>query len=231
MNRNGLSGWIVSLSKWIAKLTTTNIMWFLINLPTWFVFYSWVTSEQKLALIHFILFILVMTFLFFPSTRAMFMSLRYWIMEQDDKDQRTHYLRTLIKNYRKFLKTNVLFSVIWLIWIIDLYIVYGISDSLFAAFVVIGVLLYGAQMIYFCLESHFEMSTMEKLKYAALGVVGSPFLTAYIIVISAMVTYITVVHFLALLPFVSGVIIAFLSLLMFHHWADRLKVKAIKKRK
>ncbi|WP_017186364.1 DUF624 domain-containing protein [Alkalibacillus haloalkaliphilus] len=230
MNGFSLSGWIVMLSRWVARLTLTNVSWFFLNIPTWFAIYSWYLSDQKLAIIHYILFIVVFTFIFFPTTRAMFMSLRHWMMEQDEKNKQSHYFRTLFNHYKSFLKTNVLFTVIWMIWFIDIYILIDVSQLIAVVMIVIGVLLFAFQIIFFCMEAHMDMTMKDLMKYAALTTVGSPVLTVFILFVSGALSYIAIFQFTALLPFFSGVGIAYLSLLMFNHWTDSVKNKAEKRK-
>ncbi|GAA0469834.1 DUF624 domain-containing protein [Alkalibacillus silvisoli] len=226
MNGFSLSGWIVALSRWVARFALTNVSWFLLNIPTWFLVYSWYLSDNKIAIIHYVLFMVVFILIFFPTTRAMFMSIRYWMLEQNEKNKQTHYFRTLFKYYKSYLKTNVLFTVIWLIWLIDIYILSDVSEVLFIVFLGLGVFIFAFQMIFFCMEAHLDMTMKDRLKYAAFTTVGSPVLSIFILFVTGMIAYISLFQFTALIPFFSGVAIAYLALLMFNHWTESVKNKA-----
>lgn len=218
------SDWIMTLSKWFMRLTLSNIIWFVLNIPTFFILYSWYFSDVREALIHFMLFVLVFTVIFYPTTQSLFQCVREWILD-DETSVLSHYFRYLVQTYRSNLKDGLIFSIIWLIWILDVFYLYEINHFAWMIFCIIGLLLIAFQINYFCFKAHFDMNFKTRFKMASLTIIGSPILTFSLIILVTIMIYIMFYKLTFLIPFLSGSIIAFLSFLLFNHWTIHIQSK------
>jgi uncharacterized membrane protein YesL len=81
----GLMGGLYRACEWIMRFFVTNVLWLLFNLPIVFFVLNLLLAETINAVAVSMLPIAILVpFVFFPATTAMFAVVRKWIMKQPD---------------------------------------------------------------------------------------------------------------------------------------------------
>jgi uncharacterized membrane protein YesL len=223
-NSSGFMGGLYVISEWIMKFSLTNLFWILFNLPIAFLFLNVLFVEQLEGLFFLLIpLILLMPFLFFPATTAMFAVVRGWIIKDEESGKLFRsYWRYYIENYKRSVITGLILTIIWLIWAVDLYYFLG-NKIMVTLFIVIGILLFVFSINHFSITVHYHMKLLPSFKNAFLLTIGSPVLFIAVAVSSCVILYISLNVFTFLLPFFTGSLIAFLSFSAFYRSYLKLK--------
>lgn len=197
---------------WLTKFAFVNLLWVLFNLPIIFFLINLLLSnsmEHIQILITSIMVLLPITF--FPATTAMFGVVRKCIMKSEVGVFRT-YLRFYKENYKQSFLGGIFFSSIAFILINDYF--YS-QNYLFLQyiFLFLFVVLYIVLLYFFSNLVHTETKFFNNLKNAFLFVILNPFISIVVIVITIGIVYIGLNYLTFILPFYSGSIISFVTLI------------------
>lgn len=121
--QGGLMGGIFKLSEWFMKFTLVNILWLIFNLPIVFLMLNLLLSETIGGRLIFLMpIIILLPFIFFPATTAMFAMAREWVFK--DRENNTivkTYWKYYKENYKRSMFNGFLLTIIWGIWSADVY--------------------------------------------------------------------------------------------------------------
>ena len=219
-----LSDWLQAFARWFMRFSVVNLIWFLMNIPFWFSIWSWSLSDQKFSIYHYVLIFGTFMLIFVPTTVTLFIVVRDWIQQDSDDAGVLLYFKSFKQVYREGMKYGVFLGIVWLIWFIDLMFMYHNSDVLFMGFLMLGVFLFVFQVIFFCMRAHFDMTFKQLVKYSLSVVVGKPLLVLLLFMVNGLTIYIVLFHVPFLVPFFSGIIVVYLSFLIFNHWVNAIRM-------
>lgn len=204
------------VSEWIMRISIINLLWILFNLPVIFIVISIIFADRVLDLVILlpILFVLL-PFVFFPATQAMFQSVRDWVIKDDGKGLMKEYFYYYKENYKKSMLAGIIFTIGWAIWFVDL--LYFTAESTLLMFVVgfFGLILFVFMINFFSVQAHYDLSLRSLFKNTFLITLGSPVLSITVFIVSALIVMMSS-QFIVMIPFFSGAILSFLSFSAFY---------------
>lgn len=227
MNFGGLTGGLYTASEWIMKFSVVNILWIIFNIPFLFILLNlFLVYQIEGILFSLILLAILAPLLLFPATTAVFASVRAWIMKKDEHRGLIKSFWTYYKeNYKRSLFSGLIFTFLWIVWAFDLYYFSQKNGILTILFIIMGVFLFVWTINFFSVTVHYHMQLFESVKNALLITLGSPVLFITVVLSSAVILYIGIYVFQALLLFFACSLIAFLSFASFY----RMYLKLVEK--
>lgn len=218
MNNGGVVGGLYALSEWIMRFSVVNILWIIFNIPFLFILLNMLFIDQVESLLFLLIILAILApILLFPATTAVFASARDWIMKNDDHGGLIKsYWRYYRENYKRSLLAGTMFTVIWLIWAIDLYFFSQTNSIIAIIFIVMGIFLFVWTLNFFSITVHYHMKLVETLKNSLFITLGSPLLFFSILISGIGVLYISIYVFQALLVFFTCSVLAFLAFSSFY---------------
>lgn len=228
-NNSGFMGALYTLSEWIMKFSVTNLLWILFNLPIVYLLFTILFMEQlEVVFLLLIPVILLLPFLFFPATTAMFAMVRDWIIKDEGINQLIKkYWGYYKENYKRSVGNGALLTAIWVIWAADVYYFYEKNTAMMILFIIMGILLLVFSINLFSVTVHFHLKFSTSLKNALLLTIGSPILFIAVAMSSGVVIYVSFNVFRFIIPFLTGSLIAFLSFSAFYRNYLKLVSKKI----
>lgn len=214
---NGFMGGLYGVSEWIMRFTIVNLLWVVFNFPIAFLFVNVFVTDQPVEwFILLIPIVILVPFLFFPATAAMFASARDWILEKEGHSLVKSYWHYYKENYKKSLLAGMLFTSLWVIWLVDYYYLSQTNEILLFVFIILGIVLFVININFFSILVHYEMKLFTMLKNALLITLGSPVLLLTVAIGSGIILYGSLNGPIFLIPFLSGSLTAFLSFSAFY---------------
>ncbi|WP_226037805.1 YesL family protein [Aquibacillus saliphilus] len=214
---NGMMGGFYKVSEWIMRFSVVNLLWILFNLPIVFIVSSMFFAEESgEKIILSIPLLLLAPLLFFPSTSALFASVRDWLLKKEGKSLVKTFWNYYRENYKKSLLGGLFLTSMWVIWVVDYYYLKEISVIFMFTFILLGVVLYVYSINFFSVLVHYDIKLRKVLKNTFLITIGSPTLFFAVFISSGMILYISLKGPLFLIAFFSGSLIVFLSYSAFH---------------
>ena len=221
-------GSLYSLCDWIMRFSIINILWVIFNVPVIVVAALLFYMEQPKGDFTLITMLVVLVpFLFFPATTAMFASIRQWVMQGTISPLFKSYLGYYKENYKKSLIGGAVITTAWIILVADYYYFMNKNEILLYVLIVMGVFLFAFSMNFFSVSVHYKLKLSTLFKNALLVTVGNPLSTVLILIGSSLILYTSFYVLLFLLPLFTGTLIAYLSFMLFH----RMYLKTIEKHK
>lgn len=218
MNNGGFAGGLYAITEWIMRFSVVNILWGIFNIPFFFILFNMLFIDRVEDLPFFIILLAILApFFFFPATTTVFASVREWIMKNDERGGLIKSFWSYYReNYKRSLLAGLIFTAIWLIWLIDVYYFMKVNSLIGTVFVVVGIFLFVWTINFFSVTVHYHMKLFSSMKNALLITLGSPLLFITVIMSSAAILYISIYVFQALLVFFACSLIAFLSFAAFY---------------
>jgi uncharacterized membrane protein YesL len=218
-----ITGILYRSTEWIMRFSVINILWFSTNLPIFFILLMMYVQEPRVE--YSLPLALLFPLLFFPSTIAMFASVRDWVMKKEQQSLTKAYFSYLKSNYKMSFLSGLFLLFVWFIWLVDYYF-FKNSNIWSTVFLIVGPLLFVYTMNFFSLSVHYQMSRKALIKNAFFVTVGSPFLLLCILMSNFLLFYLSAAKFLFLLPLFTGSISAYISFLLFYRFSLKVKQKA-----
>ncbi|MFB1052016.1 YesL family protein [Paraliobacillus sp. JSM ZJ581] len=213
------------LANWFMRITVINILWFMINLPIVIIVMSALQHERFIGSVLYSLpTLLFFPLLLFPSTIAMYATVRDWIMHREQSSIIKAYFTYFKNNYKLSLLSGIVWAIIWFIWLFNILYFYEQSELLMMLFTIVGVSLFVINIVFFSVFTHYHMKLSGYLKNAFFVTIGSPILSFSIIVIHFLLIM-TTQEIWFLFPFFFGTISAFLSFYVFYCFALKVQRK------
>lgn len=220
---SGVMDGLYGIANWFMRLSLVNIFWFVLQLPIVIIFLSAFQHEEVGGIILYSLpAFLFIPFLFFPSTVAMFAMVRDWILKKEQVSLFKSYFSHFKDNYKTSMISGTIWSVIWLILLVDVNFFIGRNDLFVILFVIIACILFLMNVIFISIQVHYHMKIKEIFKNAYYVTIGSPLLIFSLFVLYLLIAMATR-ELWFFLPFFSGTISSFLAFYLFYRFS--LKVK------
>ena len=209
-------GRINTIFEWISKLAGTNLLWVLFNFPIVYLLLSlYTTKEMSHIFMLMIMIALLVPFVFFPATTAMFGIVRKWVMKEEVPIIR-FFWKYYKENYRRSLAGGFIFSVLWAIAGVDYYYLHGYNSLVGYAFIFLMVWLFTLTLYFFAHTVHTETKLGQGLKNVFLLSIANPFFSFGVAIISIVILYISFTKITFLLPIFTGSAISFLAFLAYN---------------
>lgn len=216
-------GGFYQISEWIARFAVVNLLWLLGNLPIILIIINMtIVDTPGLLPISSLVLVILAPFLFFPSTAAMFASVRDWILNKENQSHWKSFWGYYKDNYKKSMILGLILTVAWVVVIVDIYYFSQENVVLMFAFGALSILLFVYTINLFSVMAHYEMKVSLMMKRAFLFTVGSPLLGVIIILSSIVILYVSVNGLQFLLLFFSGSLISFVSFSAFYKFYTKL---------
>jgi len=223
---SGLVSGIYLVSEWVMRFSVINIRSFIFNIPILFIVVSILFSNQQIDLVILIPILCVLLPLFFyPATQALFASMRVFVMNREENGLIKMYWKFYKENYKNSVLAGFSFTLLWVIWYVDLYFFSENNVILMFVFIVLGVVLYVFTINYFSVGAHYDSRFRQLVKKAFLLTMGSPLLFFGILVSNGFILLMSIYQFQFLFFFFTGSVIAFLAFSAFYQTTQRLKEK------
>lgn len=227
---SGLVGGLHRITNWIMRLSIINILWFILNLPIAVTIFSAIQHNAITGVILYLLPVLLFVpFLFFPSTTALFATARDWVMEREQQSLVKTYLSNLKRNYKQSFISGLIWTVVWVIWLVDLYYLYDWNDLLTVVLLIVGLFLFVMNINFFSVLAHYHMNVKELFKNTFFVTIGSPILVLTVLIINFILVKITI-DIWFLLPFFSGAISGLLCFYVFYRFTLKVQKKTTENR-
>ena len=203
---SGIMGGLHGLANWFMRLSVVNLFWFIVNLPIFVIILSALQHEELGGkMLYMIPAVIFIPFILFPSTTAMFAIVRDWVLQNEQDSLWRTYFSYIKTNYKSSMISGLIWSVIWLIAIIDVNYFLGKKELLTIFFIILAIFLLLTNIIFFSIQVHYDMRIKELFKNSFFVAIGSPLLLISLFIVILLVVIITrKVWFF--LPFFSGTI-------------------------
>ncbi|MBM7570213.1 YesL family protein [Aquibacillus albus] len=228
MQFNGLMKGIYWITDWITKLTITNLLWIVFNIPIVFMVLNLLVAETVGQLIAVGITIVALSpFVFFPATTAMFAVVRRWVMGDKEISIVKSYWKYYKENYKRSILMGLILGILWFIYAIDYYyFTVHVNQSLTIVLVIFALLLSVFTVHTISNSVHYDTKLSASFKNAVLITIGSPLLSILISLFNGALVYVSFTHATFLIPFFMGSVIAFISFSAYY--TMYLKVEALK---
>lgn len=218
-----MMGGMFQVFDWIAKFAVVNVLWLIFNCPIVLVLLNMmIIDNQSHSFLSIMVVVALTPFILFPSTAAMFSSIRDWIIEKEVYSLLKAFWIYYKENYKRSMLAGLFLTSAWVVVIGDIYYFSEESTTLMFAFLVLGVLLFAYTVNLFSVMAHFDVKLSLLLKKALLLTVARPMLSVIIIVSTVIVVYVSVNSLPFLVPFFSGSLITFVSFSAFYKIYEKI---------
>jgi len=179
MELSGVVGSLFRVSEWLMNFFLINLFWFLFNFPIVYVVLSMmlvesdygtytytlaIASNEDLYMIILVTLVLL-PFIFFPATTAMFSVVRRWIVHKNDSKLIYYYWKGYKENYVRSLLGGLVFVALWVIWILNYSLsAIEIKSGLFYFYLAITIFLIAFTNHFFSDTVHFRLSLFQSLR-------------------------------------------------------------------
>ncbi|WP_440897021.1 YesL family protein [Amphibacillus sp. Q70] len=213
---------LYSLTEWLMRFVIVNFIWFIINIPVGLVLVNTIMVDAG-RIMHVLPLIILVPLLFFPSTMAMFATVRAWVIKKEIQSLIKTYFHYLKENYFKSLISGFIWIIIWLVWLIDFIYFSKESNVMALIMLIIGMMLIVFNVNYFSISVHYYMKMKDRFKNSLLITIGSPLSFCSILLTLFILLFLATSSFLFLLPLLIGSVSAFISFLSFYRFSLKIK--------
>ncbi|PLS05601.1 YesL family protein [Neobacillus cucumis] len=206
-----LVGRLNPIFEWISKLVGTNLLWVLFNFPIAYLTLSLFTVKEMSQIIMLMIIIaLLVPFIFFPATTAMFGIVRKWVMKEEVPIFR-FFWKYYKENYKRSLLGGLILTVLWVIVGVDYYYFHAHIPLGSYLFLFLMVWLFSITLYFFAHTVHTETKLGQGLKNVFILTIVNPFLSFGVAILSIFILYISLMKITFLLPFFTGAVLSFLA--------------------
>lgn len=229
MEMNGLMGGLYRICEWIMRFSVINVLWVICSIPFLLAALPVLTVENtgQLTMVLIISGVIA-PFVLFPATAAMFTVARKWVLGDVDVPLFKTYFRGYKENYRQSMFGGIIYSLLFLLFVVNMRFYAELTNSLqflSVMFLVLIAVLCVSLFHFFSILSHLHMSVFQIIKSSLLITIGRPLTSIMIAITNAVILYISFFHFQWLLMFFSGSLIAYSSFFYFHRMFVKLQEK------
>lgn len=218
---SGVTQGLYFLTEWLMRFVIVNFIWFIINIPVGLVLVNAIMVDVG-RITYALPLIILVPVLFFPSTMAMFATVRAWIIQKEIKPLIKNYLHYLKENYFKSLISGFIWVFIWLVWLIDFIYFSKESNTMALIMLIIGMILVVFNVNYFSISVHYYMQMKERFKNSLFITIGNPLSFCSILLPLFILLFLATSSFLFLLPLLIGSVSAFISFLSFYRFSLKI---------
>ncbi|MFB3160196.1 DUF624 domain-containing protein [Neobacillus sp. 179-J 1A1 HS] len=197
--------------EWTSKLAGINLLWVLFNFPIAYLTLSLFTVKEMWQIGFLIMTIAVLVpFIFFPATTAMFGIVRKWVMKEEVPIFR-FFWKYYKENYKRSLVGGLIFSVLWAIVGVDYYYFQTRIHLVSYLFLFLMVWLLLITLFFFAHTVHTDTKLGQGLKNVLILSIANPIYSIGLAISSIGILYVSFTKLTFLLPFFTGGAISFLA--------------------
>ncbi|GIN58322.1 YesL family protein [Lederbergia ruris] len=217
MGTSGFIKGLYSFSLWVIKFVSLNAIWLIMNIPIVFLFLNVLAAETAdHLLVNIFTIVILIPFLLFPSTTAMFGVVRQWIMGNTDIRILHSFWKYYRENYVRSLLGGVIIAPLSAILVVDYFYFTEASSPLFYIFLFVGVFIFVLIMHFFSNTVHVDLKFSTTLRNSFLLSVGSPIHTIGIAASSFIIIYISIKVASTLIFLGAGSCLAYCSFYLYY---------------
>lgn len=192
MKTVGLLQQLNTVTEWITKIFTANILWLFFNLPIVYLTFNLFAIKDPAGLIvNGLTIAFFAPFILFPATTALFGIIRKWVTADSQVPLIRSYWRFYKENYIRSMIGGLLIVPLWFILVIDYFSFAKTSSPLSYLFLAAGVFMFVFTLHFFSNTVHFHLKLFQSLKNAMLLSIGKPLHTVGITVGIGILFYIS----------------------------------------
>ncbi len=218
MKTDGLMGIVYIITEWLTRLAVTNLLWVFFNLPIFIVALNLLIVDSIDQMLFFIAIIaLLLPFVFFPATTAMFALIRRWALNELDVPLIRSFWKYYRINYKRSSLGGLVIVGIWSILLIDYYyFTTNIHDVLKYLFFALFIYMAMFTLHFFSNTVHFDTKLKQTLKNALYMTLKNPITSLIVVILNVVIVAISVKVLPFLLVFFTASLVAGLSFMAFH---------------
>ncbi len=218
-------GVIYIVCEWIMKFSGANLLWVLFNIPIVIVILNlFSASKLNQVIFSYITIFILLPFVFFPATFALFAVVRKWIMKDESNKVIKAFVTFYRYNYLRSLSGGLLIVVIWFVVIFYGYLLY-LNKGLSLFLMLPTAIFYVFTLNFFSINVHFDVKLLASLRHAIIITIGRPLITFGISIVSGLIIYLSINILTFFIPFFIGSLIAFTSFLGFYTHLMKVDLK------
>lgn len=166
MEMPGFMGSLFRISEWLMKFLLTNIVWLLFNFPIVYLGLAMVFSQTIDELyVYLSMIVILLPFVFFPATTAMFGVVRSWIIKRDTGRIFVSYWTCYRENYLRSLLGGLFYTVLWVIWVLNYTLsLVSIGSGLFYFYLALTIFLLSFTSYFFADTVHYNIGLFQSIK-------------------------------------------------------------------
>lgn len=221
----GIMGSLLRTSEWIFRLMRINFLWILFNIPIVYLFIDLFfrqTVDEAMTIL--IVMIILIPFILFPATTAMFGLMRRWITGKGTSRLFLNYWKLYKENYIKSFFSSFIFIIIWGIWIVNYRITdMSVGSLIFYVYLFVLLFLVALTSHFFSDLVHFEINIFRSLqKVVFMTVFYLPYTLGSAAATIIVLGFIYLIHPILILIF-SASIISYIYFYAYHQIYLRAK--------
>ncbi|UOR11588.1 YesL family protein [Halobacillus amylolyticus] len=216
-SNTGVMGGFYVISEWIMRFSLSNLLWALYNLPIGLLLLSLLYLENNAGTLYLMVpLIVLLPFLFFPATTALFAKAREWVRKEEDAGHTRAFLSYYKENYKTSFVGGLILVIVWGVLIADIYYFSSRNELLMNLFMIMGILVFVWTLNLFSVIVHYDMNLGAMFKHSFLITIGSPLLFIAVAISSGIILYISLYVFPLMIPLFTGSLVSFLSFSAFY---------------
>ncbi|MFP3126565.1 DUF624 domain-containing protein [Ectobacillus funiculus] len=206
MEMGGLIGGLYHISQWVMRLSITNILWLLFNLPVIYILVNLLYLEDKHSFfLNVIVLIIMLPLIFFPATTAMFGVVRQWVL----KDLEAPLFISFLKYYKHNFVRSILGGMIIVpIWCVLIFNFFYYSDKFrivtLNVFIILAMFLFVITCYFFANTVHMEMRLIDSLKSSVYLCFANVLYTVTIFFTTVIILYVSFFLITFFIPILVG---------------------------
>ncbi|OIJ13626.1 hypothetical protein BKP37_10120 [Anaerobacillus alkalilacustris] len=205
-----------NVSEWIARFAVANVLWLIFTFPFGIVVVNVVLVDSYSFSLPIIVYLsLCFPLLVFPATTALFAVSRDWVIGQDQDNIIKNYWKYYKENYKTSVKIGVVLTIAWIVTIGDIYYFQNTIPVIMYFFIGLGLLLFVVSIHAFSVMAHFNIRVLDVMKKALLFSVVKPQISLFLIIVTAMILFVSINYLRFLLLFFSFSFISFIATSLF----------------
>lgn len=226
MAASGLISVFYTISEWVMRLLTINLLWITFNIPIAYLVINLIAVESVNELFMVAITIAVLLpFVFFPATTAMFAVTRKWVMKETDIRIIRSFLHYYKENYVRSMVGGLIIGAVWIIYVLDYYYFILLKGESFSStflfflsivFLIVFMFLLVFTFNFISYNVHINERLLKSIKEALIITIGNPMISISICGLNALIIYISFSVLTFLIPFFMGALIALTSFAGFY---------------
>lgn len=208
---NGAMTGLFQITELVAKFAVINLMWLIMNIPIVLLLLNILFGQNEMTFLSIVLMVILAPFVFFPSTAAMFASVRNWIMGKEKQSITLIFIKYYKENYKRSMQAGFILTALWIIVIGDIYYFSQENVMLFFSFILTAALLFIYTTNVLSTMVHYNVGLWEMLKKALIYTFSSPLQGIAVLLLSLLIILVSIDSMRFLLIFFTGSLITYIS--------------------
>ncbi|WP_420829226.1 YesL family protein [Aquibacillus albus] len=200
------------------RLSFINLIWIVFNFPiVYLVITLYVAKDLESLLTLGISIVVLIPFILFPSTLAMFAEMRKIIMKQNNSSTIKSFWKSYRENYKTSVLCGSLLLIVWIIFVIDYYyFVFQVNELFKYVFFFLLIYLVAFTLHVISYNIHFKTKLINSFKKVVFITFGYPFLSFGIAIFTFLLVYISFNVYTFFILFFMGSLISLVSFSSFY---------------